>query len=121
MSDQVRLLQGFRSKSVYYDELDSDGLSKDFTSLLFDTRLTLKPIDQIRIIPSVKGIYDLFQNDSKTRQTYVMGLGINTKIDGVRLGGRYRAITRSALGPESEVGFRFNNEFGASLSLDPNR
>ena len=40
VTDKVRIFQGFRSRWICYDELDSEGLSKDFTSLLFDPKDT---------------------------------------------------------------------------------
>jgi hypothetical protein len=121
VTDKVRIFQGFRSKWICYDEPDSEGLSKDFTSLLFDTRVIFKPIEEIKITPSVKGTYDLFENDEKTRQTYRFGMAVDTKIDGVKVGGRYRAITRLPLKEESEVDLLFTNEFGVSVSWDPNK
>jgi hypothetical protein len=121
ITDRVRWYQGVRSKWVYYDETDSEGESKDFNSLFFDTELIFKPIDNLRLTPSVKGVYDLFQNEEKTRQTYTFGFALNTRIENVHLGGRYRAVTRFPLSEESTVSKRFKNEFGASMSWDPNR
>jgi opacity protein-like surface antigen len=121
ITDKLRWYQGVRSKWVTFDETDSDGDSKDFTSLFFNSKLVFKPIDAIKLTPSVKGVYDLFENEEKTRQTYTFGFAIDTKIDNVRVGGRYRAIARLPLAEESTVMRRFSNEFGASLSWDPNK
>ncbi len=121
ISDKLRWYQGARSKWVIYDEKDEDGESKDFTSLFFNTRLIFKPIDAIKLTPSVKGVYDHFENEDKTRQTYTFGFAVDTKIENVRLGGKYRAITRLPLGEESSVSMKLTNEFGASLSWDPNK
>jgi len=121
ITDKLRWYQGARSKWVTFDETDSDGESKDFTSLFFNSKLIFKPIDAIKLTPSVKGVYDLFENEEKTRQTYTFGFAVDTKIDNVRVGGRYRAVTRLPLAEESTVTRRFNNEFGASLSWDTNR
>lgn len=121
ITDKLRWYQGARSKWVTFDETDSDGESKDFTSLFFNSKLIFKPISAIKLTPSVKGVYDLFENEEKTRQTYTFGFAVDTKIDNVRVGGRYRAIARLPLAEESTVTRRFNNEFGASLSWDPNK
>jgi hypothetical protein len=121
LTERIRWYQGFRSKWIFYDEPGSDGESKDFTSLYFDTRLIFKAMDQIKITPSVKGTYDVFENEEKSRQTYAFGLRIDSRLENVRLSGKYRAVNRFPMQPESDVARRFNNEFGASLSWDPNR
>jgi len=121
LTDRVRWYQGFRSKWIVYDEADEDGRPKDFTSLYFDTRIIFKTSDFVKITPSVKGTYDLFENEEKSRQYYAFGLRIDSKFDNLRLSGKYRAVTRFPLEPESDVSRRLTNEFGAILSWDPNR
>ena len=46
ITDRIKWYTGFRSKFTFYDELDLDGLSKDFTSLLAKTNFTFKPADK---------------------------------------------------------------------------
>lgn len=122
ITDRVRWSSAFRSKWTWYDELDSYGESKDLTSLLAKTELTLKVLDQLKLIPSFRGVFDLYRNEEKIQQTYTAGLRVESKINPeVRLSGRYRGILRVPLGAESIISDRFNNEFGINLSWDPNK
>lgn len=122
ITDRVRWSSGFRSKWTWYDELDSYGESKNLTSLLAKTELTLKVLDQLKLTPSFRGVFDLYRNQEKIQQTYTAGLKVESRINPeVRLSGRYRGILRFPLGAESTVGVRLNNEFGINLSWDPNK
>ena len=112
ITDRIKWYTGFRSKFTFYDELDSEGNPKDFTSLLAKSNFTFKPLDKLKVIPSFQGVFDLYQNEAKTKQTHTFGISITSTIDNVRVGGRYKGILRSSLGDESTVPFRFNNEFG---------
>ncbi len=122
ITDRVRWSSSFRSKWTWYDELDSYGESKNLTSLLAKTELTLKVLDQLKLTPSFRGVFDLYRNQEKIQQTYTAGLKVESRINPeVRLSGRYRGILRFPLGAESTVGVRLNNEFGINLSWDPNK
>ncbi len=122
ITDRVRWSSGFRSKWTWYDELDTYGESKDLTSLSAKTELNLKVLDQLKLTPSFRGVFDLYRNEEKIQQTYTAGLSIESRINPeVRLSGRYRGILRSPLGADSTISDRFNNEFGINLSWDPNR
>ena len=122
ITDRVRWSSTIRSKWTWYDELDSYGESKDLTSLLAKTELTLKVLDQLKLTPSFRGVFDLYRNEEKIQQTYTAGLRVESRINPeVRLSGRYRGILRVPCGAESTVGVRFNNEFGINLSWDPNK
>jgi hypothetical protein len=69
----------------------------------------------------VQGVFDLCEDEADTQQTYVAGLGVESRLRGDwRLAGRYRGILRLPLGPDSTIGGRFNHEFGVNLSWDPN-
>jgi len=122
ITDRVRWSSAFRSKWTWYDELDSYGESKNLTSLLAKTELTLKVLDQLKLTPSFRGVFDLYRNQEKIQQTYTAGLKVESRINPeVRLSGRYRGILRFPLGAESTVGVRLNNEFGINLSWDLNK
>jgi len=122
ITDRVRWSLSCRSKWTWYDELDSYGESKNLTSLLAKTELTLKVLDQLKLTPSFRGVFDLYRNQEKIQQTYTAGLKVESRINPeVRLSGRYRGILRFPLGAESTVGVRLNNEFGINLSWDPNK
>jgi len=121
ITDRIKWYTGFRSKFTFYDELDADGLSKDFTSLLAKTNFTFKPADKLKIIPSFQSVFDLYQNEAKTQTTNTFGLSITSTIDNVRVGGRYKGIIRSPLGEQSKIPLRFNNEFGVNVNWDPNK
>ncbi len=122
ITDRIKWYTGFRSKFIFYDELDSNGNPKDYTSLLAKTYITFKPLDKLKIIPSFQGVFDLHQNREKTQTTNIFGLSVAYKImDNVQVGGRYRGSLRSSLGDQSTVPMRFNNEFGVNVSWDPNK
>lgn len=121
ITDRIKWYTGFRSKWIFYDELDSKGNPKDFTSLLARTNFTFKPVDRLKIIPSFQSVFDLYQNSENTQATHTFGLSIASTIDNVRVGGRYRGILRTSLGEQSTIPLRFNNEFGMNVSWDPNK
>ena len=121
ITDRIKWYTGFRSKFAFYDELDADGLSKDFTSLLAKTNFTFKPADKLKIIPSFQSVFDLYQNQEKTQTTQTFGLSITSTIDNVRVGGRYKGILRYPLGEQSTIPIRFNNEFGVNVNWNPNK
>jgi len=104
--------------SDIYDELDSSGLPKDLTSLLAKTKLTFKVLDQLKLIPSFQGVFDLYENQEKMQATYTCGLSVESRLErGLRFGGRYKGILRYPLGEQSTVTERFNNEFGVGSFL----
>jgi len=122
ITDRIQWSTGFRSKWIVYDELDAGGLPKDLTSLQARTELTLRLLKELKLIPFLQGVFDLYQNGDKAQQTYIAGLGVESRLSGAwRLTGRYRGIVRVPLGPESIVADRFNQEFGLNLSWDPNK
>ena len=121
ITDRIKWYTGFRSKFTFYDGLDADDLSKDFTSLLAKTNFTFKPADKLKIIPSFQSVFDLYQNEAKTQTTQTFGLIITSTIDNVRVGGRYKGILRHPLGEQSTIPIRFNNEFGVNVNWDPNK
>ena len=121
LSDSVKWNNGFRSKWVYYDERDSHELIKDYVSLLYTTSLVFSPLEALRITPLASGVYDLYRNELKSKQTYTFGLSITAQLENVRISGRYRGIPQLPLNDESEVTSRLNNEFGVSLNWDPNK
>ncbi|OHD72139.1 MAG: hypothetical protein A2V99_01300 [Spirochaetes bacterium RBG_16_67_19] len=120
LTDRLQWSTGFRSKWTFYDEPDSFGNPLDFTSLLLKTELTLRLMRELKLVPFVQGVLDLYENEEKSQQTYVAGLGVESRLRGDwRLSGRYRGILRLPL-PDSLVSGRFNHEFGVNLSWDPN-
>ncbi len=121
ITDRLQWSTGFRSKWTVYDEPDSFGDPRDFTNLLLKTELTLRLLRELKLVPFVQGVFDLYENEENSQQTYVAGLGVESRLRGDwRLGGRYRGILRLPLGPDSTVSGRFNHEFGLNLSWDPN-
>jgi hypothetical protein len=117
ITDRIQWNTGLRSKWTRYDE-NPAGL----TSLLARTELALKLLDELKVIPFFQGVFDLYQNQDKTQQTYTAGLGLESRLSGAwRFSGRYRGIVRVPLGAESTVLGRYNHEFGVNVSWDPNR
>jgi hypothetical protein len=121
ITDRIQWATGFRSKWAFYDELDTLGQPKDFTSLWLKTELSLRLLRELKLVPFLQGVFDLYENEEDTEQTYVAGLGVESRLRGNwRLTGRYRSILRLPLGPDSTADGRFNHEFGVNLSWDPN-
>jgi hypothetical protein len=121
ITDRVQWSTGFRSKWTFYDEPDSFGDPKDFTALLLKTELALRLLKELKLVPFAQGVLDLYRDEKDRQQTYVAGLGVESRLRGDwRLTGRYRGILRLPLGAESTVAGRFNHEFGVNLSWDPN-
>ena len=121
ITDRIKWYTGFRSKWTFYDEWDSDDNPKDLTGLLAKTNFTLKPLDKLKLVPSYQGVFDLYQNEVKTKQTHTFGLTVSSTLGQINLSGKYKGILRYPLGELSEVPMRFNNEFGVNVSWDPNK
>ena len=121
ITDRIQWSTSFRSKWTFYDELDTFGDPKDFTNLLVKTELALRLLKELKLVPFLQSVFDLYQNEEKAQQTYIAGLSVESRLSGAwRLSGRYRGILRLPLGLESTVADRFNHEFGINLSWDPN-
>jgi hypothetical protein len=56
ITDRIQWSTGFRSKWIVYDELDSFGDPKDFTSLLVKTELTLRLLKELKLIPFLQTV-----------------------------------------------------------------
>ena len=121
ITDRIKWYTGFRSKWTFYDELDSKDDPKDLTSLLAKTNFTLKPLDGLKLVPSYQSVFDLYQNEVKTKQIHSFGLTVSSTLGQFNLSGKYKGILRYPLGDLSEVPMRFNNEFGVNVSWDPNK
>jgi hypothetical protein len=122
ITDRVRWKLEFRSKWTVYDGLDSEYESKDLTSLRVKTELTYKVLKQLKIIPSLQSVFDLYDNLDKRQQIYTAGLRFESRINPqVRLNARYRAILRAPLGTPSDVVGVDKHEFGINVSWDPNK
>ena len=120
ITDTIKWYGVLRSKWTFYDEPDSKGLSKDLSSLSAKTNVTVKLLDALKLTPSVQGVFDLYENEEKTRQTYTFALGLDATLGSVAVGANYRGILRYPLGEQSVVLARFNHEFGMDVSWDPN-
>jgi len=121
ITDRLQWSTGFRSKWAFYDELDTSGQPRDFTNLWLKTELSFRLLRELKLVGLLQSVFDLYENQENTEQTYVAGLGVESRLRGDwRLTGRYRGILRLPLGPESTAASRFNHEFGVNLSWDPN-
>jgi len=122
ITDRVRWVSELRCKWTWYEQADTEGNSKDLTSLLAKTEFAFRPVDRVKIIPSLRAVFDLYENPAKLQQVYTAGMRVESRINPqVRLSGRYRGILRLRLSEYSEVGEEFNNEFGVNLCWDPNK
>ncbi len=121
ITDKIRWFNGFKVKWYFYDELDSYGEIKDYTSLQYKTDLTFKIIEDFEFIPLFEMLYELYENEEKSRQNYTLGIKLEYDFDGLVLSGRYKAILRWPLTEDTVVEKRFDHEFGVSLVWDPNK
>jgi hypothetical protein len=122
INDRLRWSSEFRAKWIWDAEPVNIGGSPDLTSLLAKTEFTIKLLDQLKIIPSLRSVFDLYREAAKAQQTYTAGLSFESRISPAwRLSGRYRGILREPLDTKSTVNERFNHEFGLNLNWDPNK
>jgi len=120
LTDRLQWSTRFRTKWTLYDEPDASGDPLDFTSLLLRSELSLRLLKELKLVPFVQGVFDLYRNGEKTQATCVAGLALESRLRGDwRLSGRYRGILRQPLGPESAVDGTFNPEFGVNVSWGP--
>ena len=115
-SKRVRLEVGLRSKWYIYENS-----ANDYTDLMYKTAVTFKPIPSLSLTPSFKGTYSLYDDEERSKQTYVFGFGITSKFNAFILSGRYRGTLRNPLNSESTVTLDYYNEFGVGLTFDPNK
>ena len=121
ITDRLQWSTGFRSKWAFYDELDTSGQPRDFTNLWLKSELSFRLLRELKLVGLLQSVFDLYENQENMEQTYVAGLGVESRLRGDwRLAGRYRGILRLPLGPKSTAPGRFNHEFGVNLSWDPN-
>ncbi len=120
ITDTIKWYSGFRSKWTIYDALDSSDVSKDLTSLLFKTSLTVKLLDALKLTPSLQGVFDLYENEQKGTQIYTFGIGVDASFGSISVGGKYRGVLRYPLGEQSTVLSRLNHEIGMDVDWDPN-
>jgi hypothetical protein len=117
VTDRIQWSTGLRSKWTWYDQKP-----EDLTSLLAKTELAISVLDGLKLTPFVQGIFDLYQDRTRAQQTYIAGLGLESRLSaGWKLNGRYRGIARTALGTGSAVLGQYNHEFGVNFSWDPNK
>lgn len=117
ITDRIQWSSGLRSKWTWYDQNPHD-----LTSLLAKTELAISVLDGLKLMPFLQGVFDLYQDRAKAQQTYIAGLGLESRLaSGWKLNGRYRSIMRTALGADSAVLGQYNHEFGVNFSWDPNR
>lgn len=121
ITDKLKWFNGFKVKWYFYDELDSYGEIKDYTSLQYKTDFTFKIIENFEFIPLFEMLYELYENEEKSRQNYTLGIKLEYDFDGLVLSGRYKAILRWPLTEDTVVEKRFDHEFGVSLVWDPNK
>ena len=120
-TDRLRLDGGFRSKWAQFEGPDAGGLSKDYLSLSGNVGSTVKAGAGTRIVTSVKGTWDVHEADAKSSQSVSAGLRLTSRRDQITVGGNYKAGLSGPLGENSDEEQHLSNEFGVSLTWDPNR
>jgi len=120
ITDSVKWFNGFKVKWYFFDELDSFGEVKDYTTLLYNTDLTFKIGEDFEISPLAQALYELYVNEEKSRQNYCLGIKLEYDMGNVVLTGRYKTTLRWPLTEETTVEKRIDHEFGVGLVWDPN-
>jgi len=65
-------------------------------------------------------LYELYDNEEKSRQNYSLGIKLEYDLGGLVLSGKYKTTLRWPLTEDTIVEKRFDHEFGVSLTWDPN-
>lgn len=120
ITDKIKWFNGFKVKWYVYDELDSYGEVKDYTSLQYKTNFTFKIIEDFEFIPLLEMLYELYDNEEKSRQNYSLGIKLEYDLGGLVLSGKYKTTLRWPLTEDTIVEKRFDHEFGVTLTWDPN-
>jgi hypothetical protein len=120
ITDKIKWYNGFKAKWYMYDELDSNNEVKDYTSLQYRTDFTFKMIEDLEFIPLFEMLYELYDNETKSRQNYSLGIKLEYDMGDFVLSGRYKTTLRWPLAEDTVVEKRFDHEFGVSLMWDPN-
>ncbi len=115
-NNSLKLKAGFRSKWVIYENS-----ANDYTDFMFRTALTFKPVPKLSLVPSFQGTYSLYDDLVRSKQTYIFGFGITSKLNSFVLSGRYRGTLRNPLNSDSTITMDFYNEFSVGITFDPNR
>ena len=115
-NNNLKFNAGFRSKWIVYENS-----ANDYTDLMFKTALTFKPVPKLSLIPSFQGTYSLYDDQERSKQVYIFGFGITSKLNSFVLSGRYRGTLRNPLNSDSAVTLDFYNEFSVGITFDPNR
>jgi hypothetical protein len=121
LTDRVTLETQLRSKWVSYDEAASAAASSDYLELSGGVATTYAPVRGTRITGLLKSGFELYENDARSQQTWAAGLRVLSRLDGVTVGASYRGTLYTPLGAASEESTSLTNEFGVSLTWDPNR
>jgi hypothetical protein len=120
ITDRLSFDTSLRTKWTAFDELDADGLPKDYMSLSSSVSSSFKPVRSTRLESSLQGSFDWYNNPVKSRQAYTFLFRITTVLNKCTLGSYYRGIARFPFGNLSNELRRFTGEFGANFSWDPN-
>lgn len=120
LTDYLQWDNDFRSRWTFYDELDTHGLSKNLINIHAKTSLAFKMNQMLKFTPTIQGSFNLHENPEKSSQTYTVGIGFMSSFGNLSLSGRYTGILRLSLGELSTISERFNSEFAANLTWDPN-
>jgi hypothetical protein len=120
ITDRFSFDTSLRTKWTAFDELDADGLPKDYMSLSSSVSSSFKPVRSTRLESSLQGSFDWYDNPVKSRQAYTFLFRITTVLNKCTLGSYYRGIARFPFGNLSNELRRFTGEFGANFSWDPN-
>ncbi len=121
LTDRVNLETELRSKWVSYEESASTTTPSDYLELTGGVATTYEPVRGTRITGLVRGGFDLYKDEAQSQQSWAAGLRVLSRLDGVTLGASYRGTLYTALGAASTESASLTNEFGVSLTWDPNR
>jgi hypothetical protein len=118
----LRVVAGLQTRRYAYDNdgADPDVRLKSYTRVRADTDLTIDVRKGFSVSPAAQATFDLYDDPTKTRQTYTLSMGLDAKLGPFALGADYRALLRRALGGLSLVESRLDHVFGVDFTWDPN-
>ena len=120
ISDCLKWVGGFQSKWVVYDEPDSEGSSKNYTCVSFDTELSYKAGGLIDFNPGWQGRFYLYENRQKSKQEHTFDLYLSTRLKNIIFTGHLKGILEFPLNRDSPAPSAFKPMLGIDFTWDPN-
>ncbi len=109
VTDMLKCNLDFGGKRIFFDNLDSEGLSKDY--YLFSGKLGVgyRLNEYVKLGSWIKSSSYMYLNSEKSKEEWSLSGEISSTIDNFRLSARYRGTLRLPLGSDSDIGMNVFN------------